>query len=102
MNEPTQGPWKYGEFPLSDSGNIYIWNQDETILIAEVSADDADSEEAKANAALIAVAPEMLELLEVAGSQLAYAAGPRSFSDLQQRIGELIRKAKDVSQFVQE
>ncbi len=51
MNSHTDGPWKYGEFPLSDSGNIYIWNQDETILVGEVSTDDADSHEAKANAA---------------------------------------------------
>lgn len=102
MTNHTEGPWHYGEFPLTDSGNIYVWNDGESVLCAEVPTEEAGPDGAKANAALIAAAPEMLEALETALTLMHVYGHPLHFENLKRQIGDAIRKARDVSQFVDE
>lgn len=63
----TPGPWKGMTFP--DADEVGIWNDEETIHIGQ-----ADN---KANAALIAAAPELLAALEMftaAARRMRYCA----------------------------
>jgi hypothetical protein len=62
----TPGPWSYSE--VSWDGGLYIKPSGHDVVLAEIWGleypfPDAD-DEARANAALIAAAPELLEALE--------------------------------------
>lgn len=108
MTNHTEGPWHYGEFPLTDSGNIYVWNDGESVLCAEVPTEEAGPDGAKSNAALIAAAPEMFEALRLFVQSFSSDGEYNNHSaeigivELREMARNAIRKAKDVSQFVDE
>ncbi len=64
MNSHTKGPWMVGESSFAEpAGDIYIWTVDDTVEVASCTESDCDRNEARANALLIAAAPELLEIV---------------------------------------
>lgn len=108
MTKHTEGPWHYGEFPLTESGNIYVWNEGESVLCAEVPTEEAGPDGAKANAALISAAPEMLDTLRSfvksfsSDGEYNHHSAEIGIAELREMARNAIRKAQDVSQFVDE
>ena len=73
MSKHTQGPWTV-------DGAVATENLDvlgEGGRVAMLDCDDIDAETLKANARLIAAAPEMLDALRVAQSELHYFIATR-------------------------
>lgn len=61
----TPGPWEVG-YGLLDGGYLGIWKSGSETVVARISPTDRETDEDKANAHLIAAAPDMYAALEEA------------------------------------
>lgn len=65
MNEYTPGPWSIGNANIKDEAEVGIHGPGEYgLIICDLQSDGYDEKTQKANAALIAAAPDLLEALE--------------------------------------
>ena len=58
----TPGPWE-GGYGLLDGGYLGIWKSGSETVVARISPTDRETDEYKANAHLIAAAPDMYAVL---------------------------------------
>jgi len=91
MAEYTEGPW------FLDDDKFYklkILNKDFIEITEVYSWDISDLKETKANARLIAAAPDLLEVVEELISTIENAPDPRMVNDHIKIVKEVIKKAK--------
>lgn len=83
MSEFTAGPWSVPHFANDESGCscAYVFSESQrgfgSVATVSFGGEDEDYETAKANAKLIAAAPDLLEALQ----SIIINADPRLFSD---------------------
>jgi hypothetical protein len=90
MSKHTPGPWVAD---IKADGFTEVWNNDYSMFIAKRHPMN-DRDEAKANAALIASAPDLLESLEQVADYLSSGVPVYAGSLLHEEIRAAIAKAR--------
>jgi hypothetical protein len=99
MSKFTQGPWVLNindKKEATISGNTRGWGWDHLVNfgVKSTTTEDGCSEELKANAHLIAAAPELYKALELAESTLEIFAEHYTFNEILSQIKRTLATAR--------